>query len=285
MNKLKTFFYSFIKSISNPAYYKDVVKAPIGFSFKYVLFLSYILLLFYTVVIVGYMATMLPQLPQFIISTKTQLDQFYPKDLVVQIKNGIVSINQENPVFLDIPELQNEEFEHIIVINTQAQVEDFIDYKTFFLVTDDSVVYPDSPSGYTVTSVGELVDNTNIERIDRNIYEQFLSVAFRFLDSIPTYAPWTLIGIVIIFPFIIALFEFSRNIITVAFLSLVTWLVASLLKTKLSYINVFQMGLHAVTVPLLFMIILFFTGVSIPLLFAASFLLWMVIILTQYKES
>lgn len=285
MNKLKTFYNSFIKSISSPSYYKDIVKTPISFSLKYLFFLSYIIMFTYIAIFAGYMTTLLPKLPEFVSISKTRLDTFYPTDLIITIKDGIVSTNKEEPVFLTIPEATAEDFEHIITIDTQAQVEDYFDYKTFVLVTDDSVVYPESDNKtYTVSSIKELQEEVNITKIDRNTYEQFLSQAYPFLDSIPKTAPYVLIGIVLIVPFIAAVFEFIRNVIIVAILSVITFLVALLLKINLSYTKVFQMGLHAVTVPVLIMLVLFFTGAIVPLLFAASFLLWMVIVLTQYKE-
>lgn len=285
MNKLKTFYTSFIKSISSPAYYKDVVKAPISFSLKYLFFLSYIFMFIFIAASAIYMATLLPKLPEFVSTAKSHLDTFYPTDLIITITDGIVTTNKKEPVFLTIPEVTDEEFKYVITIDTKAQVEDYYDYDTFFLVTDDSVVYPESDDrSYSVTSIEELQKEVGFKKIDRNTYEQFLAMAYPFLDSIPKTAPFVLIGIVLIVPFIAAVFEFIRNIFIVALLSVITFVLALLLKINLPYLKIFQMGLHAVTIPLILMSILFFTGATVPLLFIASFLLWMVIILTQYKE-
>lgn len=285
MNKLKTFYTSFIKSISSPAYYKDVVKAPISFSLKYLFFLSYIFMFIFIAASAIYMATLLPKLPEFVSTAKSRLDTFYPTDLIITITDGIVTTNKKEPVFLTIPEVTDEEFKYVVTIDTKAQVEDYYDYDTFFLVTDDSVVYPESDDrSYSVISIEELQKEVGFKKIDRNTYEQFLAMAYPFLDSIPKTAPFVLIGIVLIVPFIAAVFEFIRNIFIVALLSVITFVLALLLKINLPYLKIFQMGLHAVTIPLILMSILFFTGATVPLLFIASFLLWMVIILTQYKE-
>lgn len=285
MNKLKTFYTSFIKSISSPAYYKDVVKAPISFSLKYLFFLSYIFMFIFIAASAIYMATLLPKLPEFVSTAKSHLDTFYPTDLIITITDGIVTTNKKEPVFLTIPEVTDEEFKYVVTIDTKAQVEDYYDYDTFFLVTDESVVYPESDDrSYSVTSIEELQKEVGFKKIDRNTYEQFLAMAYPFLDSIPKTAPFVLIGIVLIVPFIAAVFEFIRNIFIVALLSVITFVLALLLKINLPYLKIFQMGLHAVTIPLILMSILFFTGATVPLLFIASFLLWMVIILTQYKE-
>ncbi len=285
MNKLKTFYNSFIKSISSPAYYKDIVKAPITFSLKYLFFLSYIFIFIFIATSVTYFVTLLPKLPEFVTIAKSRLNTFYPTDLVITITDGIVTTNQEEPVFLHIPEVTDEDIKYIVTIDTKAQIEDYYDYDTFFLVTDDSVVYPESNDrSYSVTSIKELQKEIGIKQIDRNTYEQFLAMAYPFLDSIPKTAPFVLVGVLLIVPFIAAVFEFMRNIIVVALLSVITFVFALLLKINLPFLKIFQMGLHAVTIPLIIMVILFFTGAAIPLLFIASFLLWMVIILTQYKE-
>jgi hypothetical protein len=232
-----------------------------------------------------YMATLLPKLPEFVTTAKNRLDTFYPSNLVITIKDGIVTTNTDEPVFLNIPEAVDEDIKHVVTIDTKAKVEDYYDYDTFFLVTDDSVVYPESDDKtYSVTSIKELQEEVDITQIDRNVYEEFLGVAYPALDSIPKLAPFILIGVVLIVPFIASVFEFIRNIIIVALLSVMTFVFALLLKINLPYLKIFQMGLHAVTIPLILMLILFFTGASVPLLFIASFLLWMVIILTQYKE-
>ncbi len=285
MNKLKTFYNSFIKSITSPTYYRDIVKAPISFSLKYVFFLSYVFMFIFIAVSAIYMATFLPKLPEFVTTAKSRLETFYPLNLVITIKDGIVTTNTDEPVFLNIPEAVDEDIKHVVTIDTKAQVEDYYDYDTFFLVTDDSVVYPESDDKtYSVTSIKELQEEVDITQIDRNVYEEFLGVAYPALDSIPKLAPFILIGVVLIVPFIASVFEFIRNIIIVALLSVMTFVFALLLKINLPYLKIFQMGLHAVTIPLILMLILFFTGASVPLLFIASFLLWMVIILTQYKE-
>ncbi len=285
MNKLKTFYNSFIKSISSPAYYRDIVKAPISFSLKYVFLLSYVFMFIFIATAAIYMATLLPKLPEFVSTAKTRLDEFYPVDLIITIKDGIVTTNKEEPVFLNIPEVTDEDIKHVVTIDTKAQVEDYYDYDTFFLVTDDSVVYPESDNKtYSVSSIKELQEDVEITKIDRNVYEEFLVVAYSSLDTIVQLAPFILIGVVLIVPFIASVFEFIRNIIIVAILSVITFVFALLLKINLPYLKIFQMGLHAVTIPLILMLVLFFTGATVPLLFIASFLLWMVIILTQYKE-
>lgn len=283
MNKLKTFFNSFVKSISSPAYYKDVVKAPVMFSLKYLLFLSYLVMLFYISLFALQMAALLPQLPNAIKTIKQRADSFYPENLVITVRDGLLSTNQTEPVYFDIPELQTDDIDHVITIDTKAQVEDFYDYDTFVLVTDDVVVYPDdADKNYTVTQIEDAEENIVINRA---FYEDGVSPFLSLLDQLPAIAPYILIGLVLIVPLFGSVFEFSGNIISIAILSVITLLIALMLKIKLPYKKVFQMGLHAATVPILLMIIVFISGATLPLLYAASFLLWMVIILTQYKEN
>lgn len=282
MDKLKTFYRSFIKSITSPSYYRDIVKAPLSFSIKYILFLSYLVVLFHTLTAVGYLAFQLPKLPEHIETVKQRLNTFYPQDLIVTVENGTLSTNKQEPIHFNIPELQDEEIQHILTIDTSAQVENYPDYNSLILVTDEEYVYPENtPEGYSVVQIDETGEHMTISREN---YDQLLGEVVPLLERLPSIAPYILIGIVLLVPFFGAVFEFIRNIFSVGLFTLITWLISQVLKIKLNYTKLFQMGLHAATVPVLITAILFLFGVSLPLIYLSSFLLWMVIILTQYKE-
>jgi hypothetical protein len=239
---------------------------------------------FQTILVASYLTSQLPKLPSTITSMKKDIRNFYPEKLVITIKDGVLSTNVKEPIYFDISEFNDEGIHHILAINTKAQAEDYSDYKSLVLITDDVIVYPETEAeskGYTVMPIKDIEENKTFNKSDYNL---FANRASSLLDQFQKLAPVFLILGVLVLPFISAVFIFIRNFIMVGILSVITFFIASILQTKLSYKNVFQMGLHAATIPSLLMIILFFTGSSIPLLFTSSFLLWMVIILTQYKE-
>lgn len=284
MNKLRTFFYSFRKSITSPSYYKDVIKAPFSFSLKYTYVLAYFIMLFQAIVIAGYLISQLPKLPTTISSLKQDVRNFYPKKLVITIKDGILTTNMKEPIYFDISQFNDGKIHHFVAIDTKAHAEDYLDNKALILITKDSIVYPETEGeakGYTVMPISEVEKNKTISNAD---YQLFANKAVTMLDQVPKIVPLFIILGVVLLPFITAVFIFMRNFVMVGILSVITFLIAAMLQTKLTYKQVFQMGLHAVTIPSLIMIIFFFTDSSIPMLFTSSFLLWMVIILTQYKE-
>src|SRR3989339_1569285 len=97
MNPLKTFFYSFKKSLFEPKYYKDVAKVSFWFSFKYLWFLFFILIIFKSIFLGGQYLKSRPQIQPEVNRLLTYAENFYPRGLELKIRNGQLSTNVKEP--------------------------------------------------------------------------------------------------------------------------------------------------------------------------------------------
>ena len=104
MNKLKTFYRTFAKSISSPKYYKDILKAKFSFSLKYLILLLFIVNLITTIKIGTFLYKYYPQIGPFIGEVKQTVVDFYPQELVLTVKKQKISTNVKEPYNIDFPE-------------------------------------------------------------------------------------------------------------------------------------------------------------------------------------
>ena len=88
-------------------------------------------------------AAFLPKLPQYVAMAREKGAGFYPKDLVVTVKDGEVSTNVKEPYAIDLPFAP----EHLLVLDTKATAERFNEYKAFVVVGKNTVYYRDD-KGY-----------------------------------------------------------------------------------------------------------------------------------------
>src|SRR5258708_25888762 len=99
--KLKTFFDTLTKSLTNFSYYKDIEKANFKFSLKYLFSLFYLISLITSLVFaVSVSAFILPNLPKFVSLIQTKANSFYSDVLVVTVKNGNLSKHQKEPYYI-----------------------------------------------------------------------------------------------------------------------------------------------------------------------------------------
>ncbi len=286
MNKLKTWWYVFKNSITNFSYYRDILKTPLSFSLKYLYVLVYAVITLQALIWSIQIAFLLPQFPAFLNTLERRMYELYPENLVITIKDGVLSTNAEEPVFIDIPELQEApETEHFITIDTEASIEAYLDYQTLFLVTDSEIVYPESD--YEEVMTYEVIPLDSVEEnatINKDNYTDFVQEVSSVFPSLPRLAPVILIIGTFILPLFLAFFVAGSHLFLLFFLSIATWAIATLFKLKLGYMKSFQLGVHALTFPILLQMVLQMSGRSIPLVFISGFLLWMVLVLSQIQE-
>ena len=119
MNPLKTFFYSFKKSLFEPKYYLDIVKASFGFSFKYLWFLLFILTFLKVLTFGGQYLFNRNRIQPEVNKLMVYAGNFYPEELKLQIKNGQLSTNAQEPYVFEfeknkLPTSQK----HFLIIDT-----------------------------------------------------------------------------------------------------------------------------------------------------------------------
>ena len=175
-----------------------------------------------------------------------QLADFFPQELSINFKNGNVSTNVQEPYFIKLPpEFLNQKnvqppmssLENAIVIDTKDKFDlaKFNSYKTFALLTSDSIVYINNKNQITINSLAGVKDFTLNK-----------SVIISCIDKIKPF-------IVFIYPLVFVgayIAGFLVNMILLIYLlfgALVIWLIATIKKIKIGYAKSYQLGLHLMT--------------------------------------
>ncbi len=284
--KLKRFFSIVWKSATDFSYYKDIIQAPFSFSLKYLFILLFFINLVGGIIFSINIAVQLPKIPSLIEKIKTAASEFYPDELVVTVNNGKIKTNVDEPYFIDFPKslnIKNEKnITHFITIDTKAAVDNFKKYQTIILITKNTIMYPDSNSGYKIQPLDEI---KGYFMFDKYAYNKIISKLFPYLNYLPI-AIYVLIFIsILIFPIIITSFDLFGKIFYVLIMSLFLWIVAKLMKTQMKFGKVIQLSLHGLTVPVVLSFISQRFSLTMPTFsFTLIFLLLMIVILSRFKE-
>ena len=255
MQKIQTFFRTFLKSTTSPAYYADVLRARFGFSFKYFLFFNFMLALI-TV------ARIAVPLSLFNISnTVDQVSQIYPPDLAITIDNARLSINKPLPYIIPMPSDMNFSARRkatlgedaLVVFDTDARVQgpkDVPKYHAAMVVTETTMYVrgsgsnPNEIRSYLVPANPEPVtfDESSIGMLK----QQFLNMPF---IKYKWYIPAILVAaFIVIFPLV-----WLFRLITVMIYSLISFILGKIFRSSMlhdrefSYNEVMQLSLHTMT--------------------------------------
>ena len=110
MQKLKIWWYSFIHSLIDPKYYRDILRSKLSFSIQYLGFfltLSILILILGSLIPNSLNVKSIFNLPDRIQTIATNA---YPSELVVTIKNGELSTNVKEPYAIHIQEFENKDY-------------------------------------------------------------------------------------------------------------------------------------------------------------------------------
>jgi len=283
--KLMFLFDVLVKSLTKLSYYKEIKKANFKFSLKYLFFLFYILSLITSIVLgVSVAVLVIPNVPKFVSLVESKAGSVYPDNLVVDIKNGQVTTNQVEPYFIDTPGqiLGNVSGNHFITIDTKANVADITSQKTAILVTKDSVaVAGNSTSSYKVYPID---GSTNFE-INKTSYNKLISQILPFLKYIQPGLIILVILLFLVWPVIAAGFSLLAELIYLLVFSLVFFLITKLMKKDIEYKKLYQMAMHAATLPILLSFIVSSVGIHMPFLLGSAILaVFMILVVNENKQ-
>ena len=154
-------------SIYGPKYYKEVLEKPFSYSFKYyVIFALLFALVFTTVATIRFIPIV------NLLSEKVpQLAGYFPQELAINIKNGKASTNVQEPYFVKMPQSFKadsnarpniSDMKYLFVIDTKDKfdLDVFNSYKTYALLTADSIIYIDGNKKITISSFASVKDFT-----------------------------------------------------------------------------------------------------------------------------
>lgn len=300
MQKFKTWWYAFQKSCLSSKYYAHVLKARFSFSLLYLavllLIVSFVQAIVFLTPVLIINVGLISSLPT---TLRSELETFYPSDLVVTIEDGRLRTNVEEPYIINVPSLENETFPNFLTIDTTASIEDFPQYNTAILVTETAIAYTEeygSPNGddesasYTLDptayqySVQSLAQVENVT-LTREGYDQILTQLTPYLKYIPVFIIVFSLVLILVVPFFLASFSLLWQLFYLGFMSLVLWVIAKILGKQLKLGQLYQLGIHGLTLPIVITTVVSFFGLNYPFLFSLIFLVWMCFVLTQWPKK
>ncbi len=288
MNPLKTFFYSFKKSLFEPKYYKDIAKVNFWFSFKYLWFLLFILVLIKSFTIGGQYLKNRPSIQPEVNKLLTYAENFYPKGLELKIKKGQLLTNVKEPYTFDLGknEWQTDQ-RHLLIIDTKGSIENYPNYNVYILATKNAVVYPSKSRNNQIgeTSVFYFRDLKQDLTLNKNIYDNALNVVRPYTNKILFFADYIVLAFLFLFLIFGSLFWTGGTMFGLLFLTLLVWIVNLIFKKQYSYGSLYKMGMHAVTWPILITEVAKYLKFPFPSLYALIFLFWMLTVLFSTEKK
>lgn len=245
ITKLKAAIYVFSKSLSSPKYYQDILDTKFSFSMKYFAVLA---LIASAITFPSLIKPIMTDLREGIDMVEETLISAYPEELVITTIDGELSINQPEPYIFPMPkdeeieingEEETEAFTNLLVIDTVGTIDDLEKHDTLILVNKTNVlvrnsnkieVYPlsDYPDGeITADTIRGLVDEIG-----------------PFFDALPY--------IVLVLAFLGTLiYYFGFRLVYLLGVALLLMGVGTLRGMRLVYSKYYQIGIHALSLPLL----------------------------------
>jgi len=261
-------------AIYNPKYYSEVLQKPFSYSFKYLLVFALLFALVFTIVATIKVVPVVKALQD----KAPELANYFPQDLVITIKDGVASTNAPEPYFIKIPTQRlkdgNTDIENFIVIDTKTQVDldKFRAYKTFVMLSKDSIIYMDDNGKISAQPLSSVKDF----KLDRGVITDLIDKAKPFIVVM---YPVTFVGAYII--------GYATVIWKMAYLlfgTLLIWIIAKVKKLKIGYKGSYKVGMQLVTAPIIVVSILSAFSVDLKIPFLFSILLIIMAALNLKKE-
>jgi hypothetical protein len=285
MRQLKTFGYVLARSLTSPAYYADILKAPFGFSLKFFLFFFFI----FSITTGLYLsAQIINPVRNFASNLPATIADLYPEELEIKVKDGEASINQAEPyyypidrllkVFSDFKEkilgINTEDLDYLLVIDTQASVDNFNDYRTYALLTQKNLIYYNDNGNLEIVSL----KNAGNITLNRQIIDNFTANLKPYMQLI---TPVVLVVVWWCILWFIPLINFLYSML----FAVITFVIAKLMRLPVKYSQALQLTLHLIVFPTLLLGFLkIFMTLDIPYFRTLLMTLLMTGILLRIKE-
>ena len=241
---MKDFIDKAQKSIYNPEYYHELLTRPKGYSWKYYWSLALLLAVFMTVVS---SLPLVPTINKVLREFPGSFLAYYPDELEVNINQGIVSPNVNEPYYLPIPQkwsmpiatTSNMLYLGVIDTKTPVSLEQFEAYKAAFWISGNALVVKDQDGSVRISKFGPTVSYVINEENLHGILDR-VEPYFRFV------APVVVLAI-----FVGMILSFVLNLAYLLFGALLVFILGHVIKQKWSYGTSYRLCLHASTLPLL----------------------------------
>lgn len=278
MNKLRTFWRTYVCSLTDPTYYRDIREASGKFTAKYLLMF---LLLLAIANAVRFGLQTIPHYKEIARDITHEVTTNYPSDLVITIKNGVLDINGvEEPFNVPPPThfkrfFTNLEYQSLVTFDTQAESPDD---SSLIFVTNDTIFYQ-NPGGTTQSQpVSEVIDQD--VTIERNGLQLLVSNVQSIIDNILRLAP------IAVFLFGITIYPLLALLINLIY-SVILYVLAMLRGIDLSFLKSYQLSLHILTFAetARFLKNVLFANQNVPSIYSLAFLGAIIIIVSSLRSA
>ena len=178
---------------------------------------------------------------------------YYPNDLVITIKDHKASINKPEPYVVSLPvdwanktastmpsENTKGDYDNVLVVDTKNEfsLDKYNSYKTFAWLTKDSVVITDN-KGIRVMPLSNVTDLV----LDKTKVNDFVTLGTSFFAKLVYLLPLALLLVVYL--------ALIGKLVYLLFGALIIWIISKVKGWGLNYGKSYQIGLHAITLPII----------------------------------
>jgi len=268
MKKVKSFFSIFFNSLlPQDRYYQKIVHSKFSYSLKYYfVYLSLINFIFIIVLMLIYFPPL--KVIGTIFDVKSKLIS-YPETLSISLKNGALSTTLDHPYFVR----SNQQKNLFLVVDEFAAPAKIKDYQSQVMLTGKEIVFNGKKGITSYAYDSRLKFDVNRDSVQK--MDQVINV---FLVSFPY-----IFFVGIIFGYLFYnLLSLSLNFLLIVVASLTVLTVYKLLKKKFAFHKVLhlkkitQIGLHAITLPIMLDYIFAFSNFTriLPLTYLALIIIF-----------
>jgi len=275
---------------TDPAHYKGLKQKTFyqatGYLFILLVLISYI----NTTMTMLELRSHLPLINRFIVSAEDSLIEIFPSDLVLTFKNGTLSSNKPEPLYLEVPEqwkslsevrssedsVASQEVQHLVAVDTNASIEEFSRYQSIALLTRTSAVTRGNNSSLKVIPLSKLTGDLVLDQAE---YKRLVQRAKPFLDYLKPGFQIFMVAGGILWPWLASGFALVGYTLLCLACGLIIWLLSLLIWKDCKYSEVLVLTNYALTLPILLEFILHLTGASLPTgAFSLVLIIWMMMV-------
>ena len=258
----------FKNSIYGPQFYTVLNDKPLGFSLGYYAGFFGLLILVGTIVA---SFLVIPKLIVFVDRAGEEISMLYPEELVVTINDGEVSTNMEEPVLIPFTSAFEEVLRdreagersmnfgtttpYLIAIDTRENGVTEGEYVALVTITKNTIIYPSQSGGFTIDPIPPDAHGV----ITKPLVDHALAALGRWANFIP-------VGFVLV-ALLAGIVYAVFHLLYLLLASLLLMLVLAAKGLPVEYARAYQIGLHALTGPILVKLALFPLLPNIPFLF------------------
>lgn len=286
MQKLKSFFYSYINSLYSTNYYRQLQTTAVSQSYKFFFGLIIVSAIF-TSVFLSIKGAKIVQ--KYISEITANLIEKFPDDLVITVKDNVWSMNRSEPVLLATPDTLKQSDpkdpeqdtqvkfpKNLFALYPAGTIEDLDKLETFILVNEKNIIVKESSQSIKTTPITNLPNGT-FNKTD------FIKNVTRLTSLV--WIPAVFIGIIsnlifLSFGLIYAIFSTAVSVVA-------TLLASKIVGKSVSKDTAIKTGIHSLSIPVTINTILMMTDLSIdfPLWFILTHIVFTIIFALFSQDS